>query len=96
VVGQALGERQEAGRGDRCGPPATGSGNVLISPAASWTLPALVGGGLVLLVGLVSLARRGRRSWAWAASAFIFALLLSRFFGSAEASGSGGGATGEW
>jgi uncharacterized protein len=61
-----------------------------------WTLPVLVAGGLVLVVGLVSLARRGRRSWAWAAAAFIFALLLARFFGSAEASGSGGGATGDW
>ena len=33
--------------------------------------------------------------WACAAAAFVFALLLSRFFGSAEASGSEGGATGE-
>jgi len=61
-----------------------------------WTLPGLVAGGLVLVVGLVSLARRGRRSWAWAAAAFIFALVLSRFFGSAEGRGSEGGATGEW
>ena len=62
-----------------------------------WALPALVGGGVVVLIGLVSLARRGRRSWAWAAAAFIFGLLLSRIFGgSAEASESGGGATGEW
>lgn len=61
-----------------------------------WMLPALVAGGLVLMVGVVSLARRGRQSWAWAAAAFIFALLLSRFFGSAEASDSGGGATGGW
>jgi hypothetical protein len=61
-----------------------------------WTLPALVAGGVVLVVGLVSIARRGRRSWAWAAAAFILALVLSRFFGSAHASDSGGGATGEW
>lgn len=61
-----------------------------------WTLPALVVGGLVLVVGLVSLARRGRRSWAWAAAAFVLALVLSRFFGSAAASDSAGGATGEW
>ena len=62
-----------------------------------WALPALVAGGLVLLVALVSLARRGRRSWAWAAAAFILGIFLSRLFGgSAEASDSGGGATGEW
>jgi uncharacterized protein len=62
-----------------------------------WVLPAFAAGGLVLLIGAVSFARRGRRSWAWAAAAFIFAILVSRFFGgSAEASQSGGGATGEW
>jgi hypothetical protein len=32
-------------------------------------LPALVvAGGLLVLVGLVSLVRRGRRSWAWMAA----------------------------
>jgi uncharacterized membrane protein YgcG len=63
-----------------------------------WVMPALAVGGLVVLVGLISLARRGRRSWAWAAAAFILGLFLSRLFGggSAEASESGGGATGEW
>jgi uncharacterized protein len=61
-----------------------------------WTLPALVAGGILLIVGLVSLIRRGRRGWAWAIAAFVFGLLLARFFGSAEASGSEGGATGSW
>jgi uncharacterized protein len=62
-----------------------------------WVLPAFAMGGLVLVIGLISLARRGRRSWAWVAAAFIFGILLSRFFGgSAEASESGGGATGKW
>ncbi|MBI1734840.1 MAG: hypothetical protein HYR51_06680 [Candidatus Rokubacteria bacterium] len=62
-----------------------------------WTLLALVAVAIVVLVGLVAVARGGRRSWAWAAAAFIFALVLSRFFGgSAEASESGGGASGEW
>jgi uncharacterized protein len=62
-----------------------------------WVIPAFAVGGLVVLVGLISLARRGRRSWAWAAAAFILGLFLSRLFGgSAEASESGGGATGEW
>ena len=62
-----------------------------------WTLPALVGGVLIVVVGLVSLVRSGRKSWAWAAAALIFGLVLARFFGgSAEASGSGGGATGSW
>jgi hypothetical protein len=63
-----------------------------------WVLPAFAVGGLMLVIGLVSFARKGRKSWAWAAAAFIFGLILSRIFGggSAEASGSGGGATGEW
>jgi uncharacterized protein len=62
-----------------------------------WALPALVVGGLVVLVGLVSLARRGRQSWAWAAAAFILGIFLWRLLrGSAEASDPGGGATGEW
>jgi len=62
-----------------------------------WVLPAFAAGGLLLLIGIVSFVRRGRRSWAWIAAAFVFGILLSRFFGgSAEASQSGGGATGEW
>jgi uncharacterized protein len=61
-----------------------------------WTLPALVVGAVLLIVGLVSLIRRGRRGWAWAIAAFVFGLLLARFFGSAEARGSEGGATGSW
>ena len=63
-----------------------------------WALPALVAGGLVVLVGLIAIAKGGRKSWAWAAAAFIFGLVLSRIFGggSAEASDSGGGATGDW
>jgi uncharacterized protein len=35
-----------------------------------WMLPAFVGVGLVVIVGLVSLVRRGRR-WAWVLGAFI-------------------------
>jgi uncharacterized protein len=61
-----------------------------------WTVPALMAGAVLLVVGLVSLIRRGRRGWAWAIAAFVFGLLLARFFGSAEASGSEGGATGSW
>lgn len=62
-----------------------------------WVLPAFAVGGLVLLIGVISFARRGRKSWAWVAAAFIFGIVLSRIFGgSAEASESGGGATGKW
>lgn len=63
-----------------------------------WVLPAFAVGGLVLVIGLISFARKGRKSWAWVAAAFIFGIILSRIFGggSAEASGSGGGATGDW
>jgi uncharacterized protein len=63
-----------------------------------WVLPAFAVGGLVLVIGLISFARRGRKSWAWVAAAFIFGIILSRIFGggSAEASDSGGGASGDW
>jgi uncharacterized protein len=62
-----------------------------------WMLPALAAGVLVLLVGLVSLARSGRRSWAWAAAGFVLAIFVSRAFSWARGNDSSeGGATGEW
>lgn len=62
-----------------------------------WMLPALVAGGLMLLVGLVSVARGGRKSWAWAAAAFILTIFVSRAVSAARGGGAtGGGATGEW
>jgi hypothetical protein len=63
-----------------------------------WALPAaLAAVVLVLLVGLVGVARKGRRSWAWAAAAFVLGIFLSRTVGWARGGGdSGGGATGEW
>lgn len=61
-----------------------------------WLLPALAAGALVLLAGVVSVGRNGRRSWAWAAAGFVLALVLSRTVGWAGASDSGGGATGDW
>jgi hypothetical protein len=60
-------------------------------------LPAFAVGGLVLLIGVISVTRRGRKSWAWVAAAFVFGIVLSRIFGgSAEAGASEGGATGKW
>jgi len=50
----------------------------------------------VAVAGLVSVGRNGRRSWAWAAAAFVLGIVLARTFGWASASDSGGGATGEW
>jgi uncharacterized protein len=62
-----------------------------------WTLPALVVVGIVIVVGLVAVAKSGRQSWAWAAGAFIVALVLARVFGrKAEAADGEGGATGSW
>ena len=61
-----------------------------------WTLPVLIVGAIVLVVGLMSLVRTGRRGWAWAAAAFMLGIVLSRLLGRAEASDSGGGASGEW
>jgi uncharacterized protein len=62
-----------------------------------WMLPALIAGGLVLVVGLFSVAKSGKKSWAWAAAAFVFGIFLSRAVSAARGGGdSGGGATGEW
>ena len=66
------------------------------APQPWWMLPALVAAGLVAVAGLVSVGRNGRRSWAWAAGAFVLGIVLARTFGWASASDSGGGATGEW
>lgn len=65
-------------------------------PQPWWMLPALAAAGLVLIAGVISVGRNGRRSWAWAAGAFVLGLVLARTFGWASASDSGGGATGEW
>jgi uncharacterized protein len=79
-------------------PPAISAISLDLLGEPWWALPALLGGALVVLVGLVAIARKGRKSWAWAAAAFIVGLILSRILGggSAEASEAGGGATGEW
>ena len=67
-----------------------------------WWLPfAVAGVAVALAVLLVSLIRNGRSGWAWAVAAFVFGLLLARFFGgSAEAgdadSGAESGASGSW
>jgi uncharacterized protein len=62
-----------------------------------WTVPAIIAGAIVLVLLVVSLVRTGRRGWAWAAVALVFGIVLSRLLGGrAEASGAGGGASGEW
>jgi len=62
-----------------------------------WMLPVFVVVGLVVLVGVRSVTKQGRRSWAWVAGAFVLGLVWSRIFGgSGEASEPEGGATGTW
>jgi uncharacterized protein len=70
-------------------------------PLPWWLIPAIAGGGLVLIGGIVSLGRSGRRGWAWAIAGFAGAILLSRAI--AWARGGGGdstadesGVTGKW
>ena len=58
---------------------AMGRGQALPGPERPWWLiPAVAGGALVLVLGIVSLARSGRRGLAWAAAAFVGAILISR------------------
>jgi hypothetical protein len=67
-------------------------------------MPAMVAGVVVLVGGAISLARSGRRGLAWAAAAFLGAILLSRAIALArgdDSNDSGGstgssGATGKW
>ena len=61
-----------------------------------WLLPAAVAGIVLFIVGLISVARSGRKSWAWAAAAFVLAIFVSRAVSAARGGDSGGGATGEW
>jgi uncharacterized membrane protein YgcG len=62
-----------------------------------WSFLALAGAAIVLVGIVASIAKGGRRSWGWAAAAFIVGLVLARILGrSAEASEAEGGATGSW
>jgi uncharacterized protein len=63
-----------------------------------WLLPAAGAAVVLFIVGLISVARSGRKSWAWAAAAFVLAIFVSRVVSAARGGGgdSGGGATGEW
>jgi len=67
--------------------------------------PAVAAGALVLVAAIVSLAKGGRRGLAWAAAAFVGAILISRAVAWARGKhgdGDGGstadetGVTGKW
>jgi uncharacterized protein len=69
-----------------------------------WLIPAIAGGIVVLIGAVISLGRSGRKGLAWAAAAFLGAILLSRAIawargdesGGGESSTEGSGATGKW
>jgi len=85
---------------------AMGRGQALPGPERPWWLiPAVAAGALVLVAAIVSLAKSGRRGLAWAAAAFVGAILISRAVAWArgnDADGDGGstadetGVTGKW
>jgi uncharacterized protein len=71
-----------------------------------WFLPALIGGGILIIGVIVSLFRSGRSGWGWALIAGLGVLLFFILRSAANSSGSGGsfgggtsgggGATGSW
>jgi len=69
-----------------------------------WLMPAIAAGAIVLVAGILSLARSGRKGLAWAAAGFFGAILLSRVIAMAKGDDSGdsggstesSGATGKW
>jgi len=68
-------------------------------PLPWWLIPAVAAAGLVLIGGVVSLSRSGRRGWAWAIAGFVGAILLSRAIAWArggDSSADESGVTGKW
>lgn len=69
-----------------------------------WLMPAMAAGVVLFVLGVVSLARRGRKGLAWAAVGFVGAILLSRVIamatgrdsGDSDSSTESTGATGKW
>lgn len=69
-----------------------------VAPRPWWLYPAIASGIVVLTGAVISLGRSGRRGLAWAAGAFLGAILLSRAISWArgEDGDSGEGVTGNW
>jgi len=69
-----------------------------------WLMPAMAAAVVLFILGVVSLARRGRKGLAWAAVGFVGAILLSRVIamatgrdsGDSDSSKESTGATGKW
>lgn len=69
-------------------------------PRPWWLIPAAAAGGLLLVAGIVSLGRSGRKGWAWAITGLVGAIVLSRAIAYARGGGSSStdetGVTGKW
>src|SRR5215831_16091101 len=68
-----------------------------------WYVPAILAGIALLIAGIISLARSGRKGLAWAIAGFFGVILLSRVIAMAKGDDSGdsgstesSGATGKW
>ena len=79
---------------------ALGRGLALPTPPLPWWLiSAVAAAALVLIGGVVSLSRSGRRGWAWLIAGFVGAILLSRAIAWARGGDSRAdesGVTGKW
>jgi uncharacterized protein len=70
-------------------------------PRPWWLIPVAAAGGLLLVVGVVSLAKSGRKSWAWAIAGIVGGIVLARAIayargGSGDSSSDESGVTGKW
>ena len=69
-------------------------------PRPWWLIPAAAAGGLLLVAGIVSLGRSGRKSWAWAIAGIVGGVVLARAIAYARGGGSSStdesGVTGKW
>jgi uncharacterized protein len=70
-------------------------------PRPWWLIPVAAAGGLLLVAGVVSLAKSGRKSWAFAIAGIVGGIVLARALayargGGGDSSADESGVTGKW
>lgn len=69
-------------------------------PRPWWLIPVAAAGGLLLVAGVVSLVKSGRKSWAWAIAGIVGGIVLARALayarGGGDSSADESGVTGKW
>jgi len=70
-------------------------------PRPWWLIPVAAAGGLLLVAGVVSLVKSGRKSWAFAIAGIVGGIVLARALayargGGGDSSADESGVTGKW